>query len=185
MSFDSVLRWRGWVVFAILFAAAVVGFGAPALRAIAPDHLLPPAAIGVAIALMEFLYFGWALAVGAAMNSRLPGNLRRGSLLPAIGLVIATGYMYWFARQFASPFGPPSFGSSSFGPVLIALHFFSMVVNLYLLWYVSRALVAAEEGGKPAVDRILGLFFALWFSMILPVGAWWAQERARVVESAP
>ena len=185
MSFDSVLRWRGWVVFATLFAAAVVGFGATALPAIAPNHVLPPAATGAAMALMELLYFGWALAVGAAMNSRLPANLRRGSLLPALGLSIATGYMYWFARQFASPFGPPSFGSPSFGPVLIALHFFSMVVNLYLLWYVSRALVAAEEGGKPPIDRILGLFFVLWFSMILPVGAWWAQERARVVASAP
>ena len=180
MIFGAVLRMRGWMVFVILFAAALLGFGSMFVPVFTLGRRPPPPPLvfGVAVALMEFLYFGWAWAVGAAMNSRLPRALRRRYALPATGLLIATGYSCWFATGFATPFEP-----RSMGPVPVTLHFTSMAVNFYLLWYVSRALVAAEEGGKPPLDRTLGLFFVLWFSMIVPIGAWWAQERARVVAS--
>ena len=176
MSFDAVLRLRGWMVFALLFVGAWLGFGSVILsgfpRLGGSSSLVP----GVGMALLELLYFGWVLAVGTSMNSRLPEGLRRGYLVPAIGLLIATGYSFWFPWQFAAPTG-----SQSFGCVPMALHLFMMAVNFYLLWYVSRALVAAEVKGKPPLDRVLGLFFVLWFSMLLPIGAWWAQNRARAV----
>lgn len=180
MNIDAVLRLRGWMVFTLLFAGALLGFGSIILSSL--PRLGGPSSLVfvVGMTLLELLYFGWALAVGASMNSRLPEGLRRGYLVPAIGLVIATGYTFWFAGQFASPLGPQSFGC-----IPMALHLLVMAVNFYLLWYVSRALVAAEEKGKPPLDRILGLFFVLWFSMILPIGAWWAQKRARAVAGAP
>ena len=180
MTFDSVLRLKGWMVFTVLLTGALFGFGSMVSADLSVFGGLSSSVFGVGMALLELLYFGWALAVGASMNSRLPEELRRGYLFPAVGLVIATGYLFWFAGQFASPGGPRSFGC-----IPMALHLFGMVVNFYLLWYVSRALVAAEENGKPPLDRILGLFFVLWFSMLLPIGAWWAQSRARAVAGAP
>ena len=181
MSFDGVLKLKGWTVFALLFAGALFGFGSVVFSSF-PSLDRPSSSLvfGLGMALLELLYFGWALAVGASMNSRLPEPLRRGFLLPATGLVIATGYSFWFAGQFASLSGPRSFGC-----IPMAVHVFVMAVNFYLLWYVSRALVAAEENGKPPLDRILGLFFVLWLTMFLPIGAWWAQRRARAVAGAP
>lgn len=178
MSFDGVLQLKGWMVFTVLLAAALFGFGSMVLSAF-QSLGLSSSVFGLGMALLELLYFGWALAVGASMNSRLPEALRRGYLFPAIGLVIATGYLFWVAGHFAVPGGPQSFGC-----IPMALHLLVMVVNFYLIWYVSRALVAAEEDGKPPLDRVLGLFFVLWFSMLVPIGAWWAQERARAVAGA-
>ncbi len=167
------------MVFVVLLAVLLFGFGSLVVSAFVVAGRTDSSASGVAMALLELVYFGWALVVGASMDSRLPEPLRRGYLFPALGLAIATGYIFWFAGQFASVSGPRSFGGAQ-----IALHLLGMFVNFYLLWYVSRALLAAEERGKPPLDRVLGLFFALWFSFLLPIGAWWVQERARAVARA-
>ena len=110
MTFDGVLRLKGWMVFAVLFAGALIGFGSVVFSSFPslgrPSWLV----FAFGMALFELLYFGWALAVGASMNARLSAGLRRGFLLPATGLVFATVYSFWFAGQFVSPPGPRSFG---------------------------------------------------------------------------
>lgn len=52
---------------------------------------------------------------------------------------------------------------------------------LYLLWFVSRALVAAEAEGKLESDRVLVVFVVLWLSWLPPTGPWWTPERARAM----
>jgi hypothetical protein len=126
--------------------------------------------------IFELSYLGWMLAVGTAMNVRAPLVLRRGSTLHYLGLAISVGYAFFSSYLFApEPIGGPLKG------ILVTVHILSMCVNLYLLWFVSRSLVVAEEQSKPSLDRVLGIFFALWFTMFIPIAAWWVQTRARRV----
>jgi len=177
---DLVLRLKGWQAFALMQAAIILCI-AVMLRSSFPPHSatsLEMTGFATAVASVELLFFGWTLAVGAAMNSRLPSQLSRGSLFPALGLAVAVSYISFFGYWSTS-----DRFEDHFGGVVVALHLFSMFVNFYLLWYVSRALVAAEEKTKPPLDRVLGIFFVLWFSLFLPIGVWWVQNRARRVAS--
>ena len=174
---DFILRLKGWQVFLILQAAVIAG-SVVALRSDFPfsDSSLEQTGFAVAAASFEFLYFGWMLAVGTAMNLRLPPQLSRGSLFPTLALAVAVSYLFFFGYLFN-----PDRLEGPFVGILVALHFFSMFVNFFLLWYVSRALVAAEENNKPPLDRVIGVFFVIWFSLCLPIGAWWVQNRAKRV----
>jgi hypothetical protein len=175
---DLVLRLKGWQVFLLLQIAAVICCAAM-FRSPLPPESEGGAAVtgfGLALAVFEFAYFGWLLTVGQAMNSRLPERLKRGTLLPSVGFMIAVGYTL-FADQWLS--------SGAFeGPyscVFVALHFVLMFVNLYILWFACRSLVAAEEDSILSLDRVLGIFFALCLTLVVPVAAWWVQNSARRV----
>lgn len=171
----GLLRVRGWQLFLILQGVAaftlVVGWhrafdGSAVTRQLS----------WISLASLQFFYFGWAMRLGGALNSYLPAGLRRDWRPPLLGFGISVAYLLSAERLFTE------YGFS--GPVIV-LHLFTMLVNFYLLWYVSRALVALEEQRKPALSGVLGTFFVLWFTMFLPVGSWWVQSRARRVTIPP
>lgn len=174
IGWDAVLRLPGWQVFAVLQATIVAVF-LVMWRSLSVDPL-GSSVLLLSLALAELVYFGWLFLVGAAMNSRLPQDLRRGWIFPLCGLVVAIGYLLFMSQYLRH-----EALSSAFGGPVIALHLFAMFVNFYLLWYASRGLVAAEQRSPPPLDRVLGVFFVLWFTMFLPIGAWWVQARARKV----
>jgi hypothetical protein len=174
---DYILMAKGWQVFALmqLAAIALMLFWFSGLH-IGLEEFAGRVAFGTPLAVLELGYFGWMLAVGASMNARVPNNLKRGLGLPALGLAIAviylffSGYVYFSIKR-----------EEAMNPGFVALHLFSMTVNFYLLWFLCRSLIAAEEQHKPSLDKVLGIFFALWFTMFVPVAAWWVQNRARRV----
>ncbi|MDP2605550.1 MAG: hypothetical protein Q8S00_23660 [Deltaproteobacteria bacterium] len=169
---------KGWQLFVIMQIAVVICFVIWIFLSfpVWSKALLEMVALGATLVALELGYFGWMLAVGAAMNARLPPGLRRGIVLPSIGLSVAVVYVsfssFWFTDQMFK---------GTFSPIFITLHFLSMFVNFYLVWFLSRSLVAAEEHSKPSLDRVLGIFFALWLTMFFPIAAWWVQNRARRV----
>jgi hypothetical protein len=119
---------------------------------------------------LEVLYFGWVLAVGSFLNAQVPVNLPRHWLPPLLAFAFAGGYLLtadYLFREF------------NFSRPVMALHLVAMFANFYLLWYISRALIAAEEQATPSISRVLGVFLILWVTLPLPVGAYWVHNRAR------
>jgi hypothetical protein len=175
---DHILTLKGWQLFVIMQIAVVICFIVWSLSSFPElsEALLGMIVFGATVAALELGYFGWMLAVGAAMNARLPSGLRRGIVLPSLALSIAVVYL-----SFGSAWFTAQMFEGTFSPIFITLHLLSIFVNFYLLWFVSPSLVAAEEHSKPSLDRVLGIFFALWFTMFIPIAAWWVQNRARRV----
>jgi hypothetical protein len=173
---DSILRLKGWQVFVLLQLSSLVSIGFALVPFLRGDAASPYGMPYRAFAVLEASYFGWLLTVGAAMNSQLRAGLRRRWWPPAVGLAFAVVYLLFASSLFSlvrQGNAPPL---AAWGP-----HLLSMAVNFYLLWYAGRALVAAEESRRPPLDRVLGTFFVLWFTIFLPIGAWWVQTRARRV----
>jgi len=171
--YDGILRIKGWQIYAVM-QLAVIGlmlFWLSALHVQVEESIGTIAAFGLPLAVLEAGYFGWMLAVSAAMNERMPPELRRGILFPALGLFFAIVYIFFVKLSFRE----------GLKPWWLLANFLSSFINFYLLWLLSRSVAAAEEKSKPSLNRVMGIFFAVWFTMFLPIGAWWVQNRARRV----
>ena len=63
-------------------------------------------------------------------------------------------------------------------PYLIPFHLLAVYGMLYVLYFVSKSLVVAEEKQILRFDRYLGTLFLFWF---FPIGIWFVQPRVRKI----
>jgi hypothetical protein len=170
-----VARLRAWQMF-LLFGPvpAVAGGGmAAGSAALSLDATIPLVLFGLLLAVCLSLVCGWLWSVGIVVNRSLPEAVRsRTTFFNAASILFVT-YVLFFISVFWTDWVPWT--------VLAPLHASAMLVQLYVLGFVTRALVMSRFGSLRVLP-VIGTFLLLANYL---VGVWIVQPWVNRVEARP
>ena len=166
-------HWQVFLIFALLWLAAVVAMIVPMLRSPqeALDNLLP---FFAAMELGAIFFALWLWSVGAFLNAPTGLSFRaKTTLFRALVLVVPI-YLPIFGFFFRGMSGVDVRLALISLAVIIPLHFLVMFCQIYSCYFVSKGLASAEHGRPALLSDYIGYFVCLWF---FPVGIWIVQPR--------
>ena len=167
-----LLRAKHWQIFILMTAPFVLGM---AIEFNSDwNTLLPTEGFGTSDLKTAFLwllfmfsYLAWQWASGAFLNSIVQPSLRMNTGFFYFSLVYPALYfiVFWAVFHNSSPVVLA---------VIFPLHAFATFCMFYLLYFVSKSLVAAETAKPATFLDYAGAFFLIWF---FPIGVWMIQPR--------
>jgi hypothetical protein len=117
--------------------------------------------------LFGLVVLAWLLLVRLALRAKIPDNIKKSERWFAFNIIYAFIFIliktiFWV----------------DISSYLIPFYLAAVYSFFYVIYFVSKSLVVAEEKRLQSFDRYFGTFFLFWFS---PIGIWFIQPRIRKI----
>ena len=133
------------------------------------------------------VFFGWLYSLGINLYKRLPATVKMNLTAFKFFLIFPVVYMLclsvFIGGMFFSTFSGNTSGTNAVGTansnpaiflLIFPIHLFAMFCIFYCIYFIAKALKAAEWQRPVTAGDYIGEFFLLWFYI---VGVWFIQPR--------
>ena len=172
--FIRAKHWQLFLLFAIFF---IVGTGALLVTIVSsPERALGrPWPFFAAMELLALSLAAWQWSVGDFLNSTVPLPFRMKPTLFRVTVLFVPLYLPVFIvfLENLNHWRSAALILLSFA-IIIPMHLFAFCCQIYSWYFVSKAIVLAENPRPVSFTDYVGYFFAVW---LFPVGVWIIQPR--------
>ena len=174
---NKFLYLQHWQLFGLIIGLPLLFLISAVLLALNEYTSFAGALLAIALLVFVLLFYTWFYSIGVNLYSKLPDEatmpvkwFRISVVLPILYFLLLSILIIF---ESTSAFSSGS-KNSDFLPIILPLHFLTMVCNFFCLYFISKSLRMVEIRKRVVFNEFIGEFFLIWF---FPIGIWFIQPR--------
>jgi len=123
----------------------------------------------------------WIYFVGISLYSKLPSSVKLSYRLFVINIVFIILYLVLQVLRYSVFINhDPAIDINPLDLIILPLYFYFIYALVYIIYFVSKALVSIEKNSEATFGKYVGLIFLI---VLFPIGIWYIQPRVRAIFS--